>query len=371
MKAGPEPERGTVLFVGLHHKNLRITVRELVRRGYRVRVLGSLGKSRLLSEEDGVDRSPIELPSKPPRFLPKETRRVLMKMDRDCVLLVTSAGRSRTKHVLLAGRVRSVPVVLNYQTERYWEPDNASVPMRARIAVSRLLRLVQWSVHRSPAYTTTRGPGHAVRRTDLSFIPHAVEPVLEEPPPLPEGPLRVLSVTQCKSGKNNPGLVSIAALCRDENIDFTVVFSCDDGCKRCRGSGPADFRAEIAAAGIERLDVLSSRPEITDLYRTHHIIVRNSFDEGSNYTLIEGAAEGCIPIGSRGCGGAHGYLEDGRTGYVIPGSDDARYAQVLTHLSREPELRERMREASLRFAKANCAPGVLADFLEGHVAGIA
>lgn len=369
MRGDPEPHgaRGTVLFVGLHHKNLRITIRELVRRGYRVRVLASLGKPRLLTEEDGVDRSPIMRSAEPPRFIPKETRRILKNIDDDCRLVVTPAGRTRTKHVLLAAGLRQVPAVLNFETDCRWEVDHASRSQSIRVAAVRLFRAVQWSIHRSPSYTTSRGPGEDVRRWDLVFVPHAVEPTLAEPPQLPSSPLRVLSVTQCAPGKNNSGLISVAQRCREEDIDFTVVFSCDRDCKGCRGAVIDAFRADVEASGVERVRVLPRMPDITHLYRTHHVVVRNSVHEGANYTLIEGASEGCIPVGSPESGGAYGYLEDGRSGYVVPGADDAGYARVLVGLLEDPAGRERMRAAALRFARSHCGPEVLADFLEQHM----
>jgi glycosyltransferase involved in cell wall biosynthesis len=359
--------RGTVMFVGLHHKNLRITVRELVRRGYRVRVHGSLGKPRLLSEADGVDRSPVERTIEPSRLLPRETRKLLLLMDDDCVLVVTAAGRQRAKHAILAARIRGVPVVLNHESAARWDRERASLKERMRVAFVRPLRYLQWSLHRAPSYTTCRGPGEDVRRHELVFVPHAVEPVLEGPTKLPDSPLRVLSVTQCDPGKNNDGCLRIADLCRDEPVEFTVVFSCDHHCKHCGGASVDELREAAKARGLTAVRVVPRVPDVTDLYRSHHVVIRNSTYEGANYTLVEGSAEGCIPLGSPESGGAHGYLDHGRSGYVIPATDDHAYAGVLLELLHDPERRERMRAAALEFAQARCGPGVLVDFFEQQI----
>jgi glycosyltransferase involved in cell wall biosynthesis len=94
------------------------------------------------------------------------------------------------------------------------------------------------------------------------------------------------------------------------------------------------------------------------------VILRNSTYEGANYTLIEGAAEGCIPLGSPESGGAIGYLEEGRSGFVIPGADDDRYARALRDLLEDPGKVRDMRAAALDFARERCGPSVLVNFLE-------
>lgn len=355
------------MFVGLHHKNLRITVRELVRRGYRVRVHGSLGKPRLLSEEDGVDRSPVDNSREPSRFLPRETRHLLRQMDDDCVLVVTAAGRPRTKHALFAARLRGVPVVLNYESASHWDRSTASLKEHLRVALVRLVRFLQWSLHRSASYTTCRGPGADIRRHDLVFIPHAVEPTLQNPSELEARPLRVLSVTQCADGKNNDGFLRIAELCAEQPVEFTAVFSCDHHCKACGGESVGALEQVARASGLENVRVLPRVADVTELYRAHHVVLRNSTYEGANYTLIEGAAEGCIPLGSPESGGAIGYLEEDRSGFVIAGADDDGYARVLKDLLQSPEKVRDMRAAALIFARERCGPSVLVNFLEEQI----
>jgi glycosyltransferase involved in cell wall biosynthesis len=115
---------------------------------------------------------------------------------------------------------------------------------------------------------------------------------------------------------------------------------------------------------LKNVRVLPRVSDVTELYRAHHVILRNSTYEGANYTLIEGAAEGCIPLGSPESGGAIGYLEEGRSGFVISGADDDRYARALRDLLEDPGKVRDMRAAALDFARERCGPSVLVNFLE-------
>lgn len=360
--------RGTVLLVRLTHRYMTETVHELVRRGYRVRVLGTLDSTRFLSEQDGVDTSPPRRRRPTPAWwpLPRATRDVLDLMDDDCVLVVTKRGKRDFLATWLATRIRRVPLVFRVEVDAHWDPTGAGPRLRLQAAAQRVRRRAEQLVLRAPGFTPRHGPGTTPTRGDLRYLPPPVATELATPPVLPDLPLRVITVTRCRPKKHNPGLLALATELRDDPVVFRVIFSDDEDCHRCHGRGADDFRAEVERAGLTGVVVSGPVGDVTPHYREAHVLLRNSLWEGANTTPMEGAAQGCIPLVSPTSGTAYGFITP-EVGAIVDADDVAGQAAFLRGLIADVPRRERMRAAALRRAEDLCDPDRLVTFLEGRM----
>ena len=66
--------------------------------------------------------------------------------------------------------------------------------------------------------------------------------------------------------------------------------------------------------------------------------------EGVPVALIEAMAAGAVVVATDS--GSVGELVDGTTGLLVPHSDPAALAQALARVARDPELRDRLRDAA-------------------------
>lgn len=360
-------DKGSLLFVRLTHRYMAATVHELRHRGYRIRAIGTLDSTRFLSEQDGIDTSPVRSGHRAPSWLPlpANTRMVLDAMDEDCVLIVTKRGTAFPA-VWLAARLRRVPLVFRTEIDAYWDPTSASRRERLRVIAHRVRRTLEYLIVRTPGYTPRRGPGNARRRPDLEYVTTPVRVELSRPIELPDLPLRVLTVTRCRPKKNNPGLLELAASLRDEPVTFRVIFSDDADCARCEGRGPEDFRTEVARLGLTSVIVSGPVGDVVPHYRQHHVVLRNSLWEGANTTPMEGAAQGCIALVSEGSGTAYGFVDDSM-GAIVDAEDVPGQVVFLRGLIEDVERRERMRANALRLARDRCDPSHLIGMLEGQM----
>lgn len=296
-----------VLLVGLSHKNMLATVGAIRQLGYRVRELKSLPPGhRSLSGTVAVEPRSTHRPV--PSWLPRRTRKILAAVDESIMLL------SR-------------------------------------------------AVFLSPS----RGPGAARRRAGYRYQPHLVTVTLDDPPVLPERPLRVMTVTRCRPSKNNAGLLALATRLRDDDVRFTIVLGEDESCPKCGGTGLRDLQKQVGDAGVSNVDLLGPTSDLTDLYRSHHVVIRNSLGEGANVTVIEGAAEGCAVMVSATSGAGQG-LFDELGGAIVDAEDLDSQAAFLRGLIADPVLRDRLRKEAMEVVRQRCDPAQFRDLLEGLIA---
>jgi glycosyltransferase involved in cell wall biosynthesis len=166
--------------------------------------------------------------------------------------------------------------------------------------------------------------------------------------PLEDRPLRILCAAALVPVKGHAMLLEALALLRDRGIAFTCTLA---------GDGPLRdaVAAGIAAKGLAGTVTLAGRIPHDELLER---LQRGDFDvsviasieggdglmEGVPVALIEAMAAGAVVVAADS--GSVGELVDGTTGLLVPHSDPAALAQALTRVARDPELRDRLRDAA-------------------------
>lgn len=149
----------------------------------------------------------------------------------------------------------------------------------------------------------------------------------------PGQPLRVLFLGQVIVRKGIYCLIEAARRLTNEPVEFLVV-------------GHSDIRSEVVAKAPKNIRWMGSAPrsQVPEFYRQSDVFVLPTLSDGFAITQLEALAHGLPVIATPNCGRV---VEDGVTGFIIPASDPAALADVLTRLIRRPELVETMR--------SNCA----------------
>lgn len=356
----------SVLLVGLSHRNMRASVAALARRGYRIEELKSFGAGvRSLSGTGAVEPAHRTLGG--PLWLPATTRRILGTVGPDTAAIIAAGGGTKGRDAVLAARILRLPIVLRTQFDVHWDASAASPWERVAVTGQRTLESLVMRLSGATRISPSLGSGASRRHGGIRFLPHAVEVTLAEPPALSARPLRVLTITRCPASKNNAGLLDLAERVAPHDIAFTVVFGEGPECPKCAGRGRDELELAIRDRGLANLALVGPLDGLTDLYRAHHVVLRNSLSEGANVTVIEGAAEGCVPIVSATSGAGQGLFDDG-AGFLVDAHDVDRQAAILVELLGDVPSRERLRAAVLAVVKERCDPERFADLVEETIA---
>jgi glycosyltransferase involved in cell wall biosynthesis/ribosomal protein S18 acetylase RimI-like enzyme len=100
-------------------------------------------------------------------------------------------------------------------------------------------------------------------------------------------------------------------------------------------------------AGVQ---FLGMRRDIDALYGALDVFVLPSYREGFPRAAMEAAASG-LPLVLTDIRGCRQVVEDGSNGFLVPVRDPAAIAEAIQLLSEDPELRDRMGDASARKAR--------------------
>ncbi len=116
-----------------------------------------------------------------------------------------------------------------------------------------------------------------------------------------------------------------------------------------------DLRRRLAAYGLEeRVVFLGWRDDVHTLMRESDLLVMPSKDEGVPNAAQEAMALG-LPVLGSDRGGIPEILDHGRTGWVLPIDDPARWAETIGQLASEPETLARVGDAARHHAKTHFA----------------
>lgn len=157
------------------------------------------------------------------------------------------------------------------------------------------------------------------------------------------GPLQVLFVGRGSEEKRACLIAQAARSCRERGLDieFTLVGDLD-------GWLHEEDRPSCTLTGL-----ISSESALTELYRQSHLILISSSREGFPLTLMEGMAQGCVPV-CTAVGGIPEHIRHMENGWLLPTKDDdavvTALCSALKQLSQDRSLLERLSVAAFDYA---------------------
>lgn len=127
------------------------------------------------------------------------------------------------------------------------------------------------------------------------------------------------------------------------------------------GSDRAEMEHQAGALGLaDRIEFRGWSSDSPGWYAAADVIALSSDSEGTPLTLIEAAAAG-RPVVACGVGGVPDVVTDGVTGFVVPVSDEAAFAERLVQLAGDPRLASAMGRAGASAAARFSGARLVAD----------
>jgi glycosyltransferase involved in cell wall biosynthesis len=192
-----------------------------------------------------------------------------------------------------------------------------------------------------------QGEAEMIRHVDqhphITLVPNGVDLDAFAPaPPVPDdGPLRLLCVARLIERKGQHHLIAAVKNLADEGVDVVLELI---------GTGDAQEANQQQAQelGISERVVFRGyvpRDEIAEHYRSAHIFVLPSFNEGMSVATLEALAAGLPAIITR-TGGTDELVTEGYNGLVFNRGDVAQLADHLRHLATNRPLVRQMSVAA-------------------------
>lgn len=177
-------------------------------------------------------------------------------------------------------------------------------------------------------------PKHKIELGSLAYEPP--EPFSSEQHPSVRMPLRVLWVGTVSVRKGIPYLVEAARMLEGKPVQFTV-------------AGPLDIKTEALRNAPSNIRWLGQvpRPEVANLYRTHHVFVLPTISDNLPSTQLEALSYGLPVIITPNCGHM---VQDGKTGFVIPPFSAEALAEVILRFAKDPLLVDQMAPQCIKSA---------------------
>ena len=122
---------------------------------------------------------------------------------------------------------------------------------------------------------------------------------------------------------------------------------------RIAGAVRPDFEAVLSRLPRENVEFLGSvsQEKMVELMSTSHVMVLPSIEEGLALVQGQAMACGCPVIASTNTGSEDLYT-DGVEGFIVPVRDSAALTMRMQQFADDPDLRQRMSEASLKRVKS-------------------
>jgi len=117
-----------------------------------------------------------------------------------------------------------------------------------------------------------------------------------------------------------------------------------------KGDGPLehDIRSLIASLGLTEIVTIKKRTaysEVPSDYQQADIFITTSISDGTPVSLLEAMASG-LPCIATQIGGIPEWVEQNKTGLLIPPKSPERVADALLYLAASPGIRSRMGPAA-------------------------
>jgi glycosyltransferase involved in cell wall biosynthesis len=223
------------------------------------------------------------------------------------------------------GRARRVPYVVVAHGEEVW----TRLPAPQRLALRRAAAVISVSAHTKGRLCEAQG----VAPEKVVVVPLALEPSsMPAAAPLPDGPLRLLSVARLEQGFEDKGVDDVirampAVLRELPEVTYSVVGA---------GSDVPRLRELARSSGVEAaVDFAGAldHQALLDAYRACTAFVLPSRREGFGLVFLEAMAVG-RPVIAADAGGAPEVVIDGETGVLV--DDTALLADAIVSLLRDP-----------------------------------
>ena len=103
-------------------------------------------------------------------------------------------------------------------------------------------------------------------------------------------------------------------------------------------NGCEGIKKYIKENGIKGVSFCGSQDDMKSFYQTSKVVCMTSIFEGWPMVLLEGMANGCVPIVYNTYGAAEEILDKGKNGCLITPNDETSYIENLTHLLMDERL---------------------------------
>ena len=133
-----------------------------------------------------------------------------------------------------------------------------------------------------------------------------------------EGPLRLLYVGRGGAEKRVQLIGRVARLCREQGVVVEVTLVGD-----LEGAVAAEDRDCCRLTGL-----ISDSQQLTELYRQAHLLLITSSREGFPLTVMEGMAQGCVPV-CTAVGGIPEHVRHLENGWLLPADGDDAVVEAL------------------------------------------
>jgi glycosyltransferase involved in cell wall biosynthesis len=162
----------------------------------------------------------------------------------------------------------------------------------------------------------------------------------------------------CDTPEHVPLLLSMGRLHREKGHDVTLraLAQLPDAWLWLAGTGPEEGALKQIARSlgvVDRVRFLGWREDVGALYRAADLCVFPSREEPFGNVVIQCWVYGLPVVASRAIGPAN-LIRDGQDGLLVPIEDSDALAAGIRQLLEDAALRERMREAGLLRAAAEC-----------------
>lgn len=118
------------------------------------------------------------------------------------------------------------------------------------------------------------------------------------------------------------------------------------------GEEEHNLRNIVAEKGLQRVEFLGWQNNPTRFYRTSEIMCMTSVSEGCPMALLEAQQCGCVAVAFDCCAGIHEILSPSwENGVLVPNNDIDAYAEALSKLMSDDELRHKIQAECVNSAK--------------------
>lgn len=195
----------------------------------------------------------------------------------------------------------------------------------------------------------------------IKAIPNHVMPAEKLAQPAAESTsYMLLSTGRLSPEKNHAVLVKAFALIADAHPNWSLVIVGRGG----QSDNLQSMANALPQAVGSRIHLAGASDDIPSWLVKAHIFCLPSRWEGFPNSLAEAMAHGLPSVGFQECDGVCDLIEDGKTGLLISGADDAQaLANGLARLMKDSNLREKIGEAAYAQSK-NYAPQKIFDMWE-------